>query len=67
MYNSSFLNNNDENSGQNVSQEYSAPTYHEMQPASFAPTPQPPSFAPIPQPPSFDGNRCKLVFKLYHP
>jgi hypothetical protein len=52
MYNSPFLNNNDENVGQHVSQEYSAPVYHEM---------QPPTFAPIRQP-TFDNNRCKLAF-----
>jgi hypothetical protein len=36
MYNSPEININDENVDQQISQEYSDNTYHEMQPVSFA-------------------------------
>jgi hypothetical protein len=40
MYNRSLINNNNENMEQQLSQEYSTQSYHEMQPASFISIPQ---------------------------
>ncbi|CAF4310688.1 unnamed protein product, partial [Rotaria magnacalcarata] len=40
MYDSPLINDNNENIGQRLSQEYPAQAYHEMQPVSFVSMPQ---------------------------